>query len=226
MNVNVATNIEILIHSAKWLGRMSHFNQYVTISMFLPVKWNVGNCAVIFFTWALMYFLSNRRKMMFNSLLAVLRYEWTAHFLARALILLCLCLYLVICPMFSTSVCWITGILEKREKVRKMEFCGVEKMCVTIKARLRIEARSRSRSVWSDTANPLTAWQNRSPELFPPSLKAFKLKAFLLVNILLNDLFGLDMGNFIAISKLKRLIGHVRCVKYQLYNLPTLSSHP
>lgn len=122
---------------------------------------------------------------------------------------------------------WEKGKSEKGKSEKDgILWCG--KMCVTIKARLRIEARSRSRSVWSDTANPLTAWQNRSPELFPPSLKAFKLKAFLLVNILLNDLFGLDVGNFIAISKLKRLIGHVRRVslKYQLYNLPTLSSHP
>ncbi len=113
-------------------------------------------------------------------------------------------------------------------KIDKDGILWCVKMRVTIKARLRIEARSRRRSVWSDMANPLTAWQNRSPELFPPSLKAIKLKAFLLVNILLNDLFGLDMEHFIAISKLKRLIGHVRRVslKYQLYNLHTLSSYP
>lgn len=120
---------------------------------------------------------------------------------------------------------WEKGKSEKGKREKDgILWCGK----ITIKARLRIEARSRSRSVWSDMANPLTAWQNRSPELFPPSLKAFKLKAFLLVNIILNDLFGLDMEHFIAISKLKRLIGHVRRVslKYQLYNLHTLSSYP
>lgn len=81
---------------------------------------------------------------------------------------------------------WEKGKSEKGKSEKDgILWCG--NMCVTIKARLKIEARSRSRSVWSDMANPLTAWQNRSPELFPPSLKAFKLKAFLLVNILLND---------------------------------------